>query len=209
MRRHGLRAIQPRAYTPCTTDSTHGLRCALNRLLDQPKLTQANQLWVSNIKCLSLASGQGAYLCACQDACTRQVVGWRVLDTLSEKLATSALCPALLARQPAQGLLVHSNCGGQDCGSAYRALLAQPGCLRLQSRRDACLDNAQAENRLKVFVPVVTAQNPGVGAARVARLPRPGGRAAARSRLFRLLQSRVPTLDARLPDSTSLLFPII
>ena len=34
MRRRGLHALQPKAYTPRTTDSTHGLRCAPNRLLD-------------------------------------------------------------------------------------------------------------------------------------------------------------------------------
>lgn len=34
MRRLGLRALQPKAYTPRTTDPTHGLRCAPNRLLD-------------------------------------------------------------------------------------------------------------------------------------------------------------------------------
>ncbi|GAB2702199.1 hypothetical protein GCM10011495_39060 [Hymenobacter frigidus] len=32
MRRRGLRTLQPKAYTPRTTDSTHGLRCAPNRL---------------------------------------------------------------------------------------------------------------------------------------------------------------------------------
>ena len=101
MRRHGLRALQPRAYTPRTTDSAHGLRCAPNRLLDQPKPTQVNQVWVSDITYLPLASGQWAYLCAFQDACTRQVVGWRVLDTMPEELVTSALRQALLARQPA------------------------------------------------------------------------------------------------------------
>ena len=146
MRRHGLRAIQPRAYTPRTTDSTHGLRCAPNRLLDQPKPTQANQVWVSDITYLPLASGQWAYLCAFQDAYTRQVVGWRVLDTMPEGLVTSALRQALLARQPAPGLLVHSDRGGQYCANAYRALLDQHGCLRSQSRRDECLDNAQAES---------------------------------------------------------------
>ena len=34
MRRRGLHALQPKAFTPRTTDSTHGLRCAPNRLLD-------------------------------------------------------------------------------------------------------------------------------------------------------------------------------
>jgi transposase InsO family protein len=57
MQHHGLRALQPRASTPRTTASTYGLRCAPNRLLDQPKPTQANQVWVSDITYLPLASG--------------------------------------------------------------------------------------------------------------------------------------------------------
>ena len=57
MRRRDLHALQPKAFTPRTTDSTHGLRCAPNRLLNQPKPTQANQLWVSNITYLPLTNG--------------------------------------------------------------------------------------------------------------------------------------------------------
>jgi len=49
MRRRGLRALQPKAYTPYTTDSTHRLRCALNRLLDHAKPIHANRIWVSDI----------------------------------------------------------------------------------------------------------------------------------------------------------------
>ena len=75
MRRRGLHALQPKAYTPRTTDSTHGLRCAPNRLLDQPKPTRANQVWVSDITYLPLANGKWANLCAFQDACTKHVVG--------------------------------------------------------------------------------------------------------------------------------------
>ena len=44
MRRRGLRALQPKAFIPRTTDSTHELRCAPNRLLNQPKPTQANRV---------------------------------------------------------------------------------------------------------------------------------------------------------------------
>ena len=47
LRGHHRRALQPRVFTPRTTDSTHGLRCAPNLLLDQPRPTQANQVWVS------------------------------------------------------------------------------------------------------------------------------------------------------------------
>ena len=48
LRRHGRRALQPKSFAPRTTDSTHGQRCAPNLLLDQPKPTQANRVWVSD-----------------------------------------------------------------------------------------------------------------------------------------------------------------
>jgi putative transposase len=91
---------------------------------------------------LPLASGQWAYLCAFQDAYTRQVVGWQVRATMPEELVTSALRRALLARQPAPGLLIHSDRGGQY----YRALLHRHQAVRSQSRCGECLDNAQAES---------------------------------------------------------------
>ena len=82
MRRRGLRALRPKAYTPRTTDSNHGLRCAPNRLLDQPKLTHANRVWVSDITYLPLANGEWAFLCAFQDEASKQVVGWQVGATM-------------------------------------------------------------------------------------------------------------------------------
>jgi putative transposase len=57
MCRRGLHALQPKAFTPRPTDSTHGLWCAPNRLLNQPKPTQANQVWVSDSTYRPMASG--------------------------------------------------------------------------------------------------------------------------------------------------------
>ena len=155
MRRRGLRALQPKAFTPRTTDSTHGLRCAPNRLLDQPKPTRANQVWVSDITCLPLANGDWAYLCAFQDMGTKHVVGWLVGATMPEELVTTALQRAFFAQPPTPSLVVHSDRGGQYCGNAYRALLHQHGAVRSQSRCGDCYDNAQAESlwsRLKTEV---------------------------------------------------------
>lgn len=146
MRRRGLRALQPKAFTPRTTDSTHGLRCAPNRLLNQPKPTQANRVWVSDITYLPLANGDWAYLCAYQDMASKQVVGWQVGATMPEELVTSALQRAFWAQSPTPGLLVHSDRGGQYCGKAYRQLLHDHQALRSQSRRGDCYDNAQAES---------------------------------------------------------------
>ena len=66
-------------------------------------------------------------------------------------LVTTALQRAFFAQPPTPDLIVHSDCGGQYCGNAYRALLHQHGAVRSQSRRGECYDDAQAENRLKVL----------------------------------------------------------
>ncbi len=77
---------------------------------------------------------------------TKHVVGWHVGATMPEALVTTALQRALLAQDPAPGLVVHSDRGGQYCGNAYRALLYEHGAMRSQSRRGDCYDNAQAES---------------------------------------------------------------
>ncbi|WP_177204733.1 IS3 family transposase [Hymenobacter arizonensis] len=123
MRRRGLHALQPKAFVPRTTDSTHGLRCPPNRLLDQPNPTQANRVWVSDITYLPLANGHWAYLCAFQDACSKRVLGWHVMAAMPEELVTMALQRAFWAQPPTPGLVVHSDRGGQYCGNAYRKLL--------------------------------------------------------------------------------------
>ena len=111
MRRWGLHALQPKAFTPRTTNSTHGLRCAPNRLPGQPKPTQANWVWVSDITYLPSTNGSWAYLCAFQEQCTRQVVSWHMGSTMPETLVTTALQRDLLAQAPAPGLVVYSNRG--------------------------------------------------------------------------------------------------
>jgi putative transposase len=111
MRRQGLHALQPKAFTPRTTDSTHGLRCAPNRLLDQPKPTQANCVWASDITYLPLASGSWAYLCAFQAMDTKHMVGWQVGASMRKELVINVLQRAFFAQLPTPGLLVHSDRG--------------------------------------------------------------------------------------------------
>jgi putative transposase len=146
LRRHGRKALQPKAFTPRTTNSTHGKRCAPNLLLDQSHPTQANQVWVSDITYLPLACGNWVYCCAFQDVCTKQVVGWQVRADMPEALVTTALQRALLAQQPAPGLIVHSDRGGQYVGNAYKTLLRNAKAQLSHSRRGECYDNAQAES---------------------------------------------------------------
>ncbi|MDF7815373.1 IS3 family transposase [Hymenobacter sp. YC55] len=149
--RHALRrrepvAVQPRAFVPRTTQIEHGPRVAANHVLNRPAPTAADQVWVSDITYLPLQNGSWAYLAAFQDVYTKRVVGWQVLGSMPEQLVTTALHRVLLSRQPAAGLLVHSDRGGQYYSNAYRRLLTQRQLVRSMSRRGECYDNAQAES---------------------------------------------------------------
>jgi transposase InsO family protein len=119
---------------------------AANHVLDRPAPTAADQVWVGDITYLPLQNGAWAFLAAFQDVYTKRVVGWQVLGRLPEELVVSALRRALLSRQPAAGLLGHSDRGGQYCGNAYRRLLTERQLVRSMSRKGECYDNAQAES---------------------------------------------------------------
>ena len=148
IRWQGLHALQPKAYTPRTTDSTDGLRCA------------PNWVWVSNITYLPLTNGSWvvpgrACLCAFQNISTKYVVGWHVGNTMPEELVTTTLQRAFFSQPPTSELLVHSDRSGQYFGKTYRAPLHEHGAVRSQSRCDDCYNNAQAESlwsRLKTEV---------------------------------------------------------
>ena len=138
--------MQPKSFVPRTTDSTHSKRCAPNLLLDQPRPTQANRVWVSDITYLPLANGNWVYCYALQDVCSKQVVGWQVRADMPESLLTSALQRALLAQRPAPGLLVHSDRGDQYVGNMYKTLLRDTKAHLAHSRAGERYDNAQAKS---------------------------------------------------------------
>lgn len=45
MAQEGIKAIQPRKFTPKTTDSKYGKKVCNNLLLDIPKVNKPNQVW--------------------------------------------------------------------------------------------------------------------------------------------------------------------
>jgi len=149
-----LRPIQPRSFVPRTTDSRHTMGYSPNLLLDRPRPTGPNQVWVSDITYLPLASGKWLYLAAWVDLWSRKVVGWYLADHMRDELVITALRRALLGRQPADGLILHSDRGGQYASKCFRKLLTGK-YLQSMSRAGECYDNATAESfwsRLKAEV---------------------------------------------------------
>ena len=76
MREQGLKAIQPKSFTPRTTDS-RGVKAAPN-LLAEVKIEEcaAGKLIVGDITYLPLRNGKWCYLAVWQDKVTRRIVGW-------------------------------------------------------------------------------------------------------------------------------------
>lgn len=108
---HGLRAQQPRAFVPRTTDSDPALRAAPNRLLDRPVPTAPGRVWAGDITFLPKQGGGWLYLATWLDRCSRKIMGWDLRETMPEALVSEALRRARAVRRPAAGLVVHSDQG--------------------------------------------------------------------------------------------------
>jgi len=147
MREQELRALQPRRFTPRTTDSRHGLRASPNLLRERGlRPDRPRQVLVGDITYLPLAGGEWAYLATWLDLYSRKVLGWRVAETMTAELVIGALQAALTRERPSRGLIVHSDRGGQYVDAEFRALLRQQGCEQSQSRAGETYDNAYAES---------------------------------------------------------------
>lgn len=94
-----------------------------------------------------LPTGEGWLdLAVVLDLCARAVVGWSMADHMRAEWVPQALSMAIGQRQPATGLLMHTDRGSQYGADSYRQILAQHGIQASMSRKGNCWDNAVAES---------------------------------------------------------------
>ena len=148
MREDNLLAVQRRAFV-VTTDSKHQLEVYLN-LARRMTLTGINQLWVADITYIRLRT-EFVYLAVILDAFSRKVVGWELARTLATRLAKAALEKAIAARQPAPGLVHHSDRGVQYASDEYVQTLQANQMIPSMSRPANPYDNASCESFMKTF----------------------------------------------------------
>jgi putative transposase len=86
------------------------------------------------------------YLTVVLDTYSRMVVRWAMASHRDEALVEQAALMTLARRNPAPGLLHHSDRGSQYTCQDYRALLAQCGIVVSMSRKADCYDNALMES---------------------------------------------------------------
>jgi transposase InsO family protein len=140
-----LVAIQPKSFKPRTTESKHTLGYSPNLLLEGVQVDRLNQVWVGDITYVALQN-KFAYLAMLMDLFSRKIVGWSLDLNMEAPLVIQALQFAIGQRQPAPGLIHHTDRGGQYAAKEYRRLLAGGSMKQSMSRAGDCYDNAFMES---------------------------------------------------------------
>jgi putative transposase len=144
MKQERLKARWISKFKVPTTDSRHKEPIAPNRL-PGIEVQRTDQVWATDAT--AILTGQGwMYLVAVLDLHSRKIVGWAMDKYLDAELAIGALAMAVAGRQPAPGLIVHSDRGSQFASSGYRAVLASHSLVASMSRKGNCYDNAYIES---------------------------------------------------------------
>lgn len=144
MEEAGVQVRYRRKYK-VTTDSNHSKPVFENVLNRQFDVSQPDKAYVSDITYVWTQEGW-LYLAVVIDLYSRKVVGWSMSSRMKAGLVCDALNMAIWQRQPAPGLIVHSDRGSQYASSRYRSLLRKHGFTGSMSRKGNCWDNAVAES---------------------------------------------------------------
>jgi len=110
-----------------------------------------NEIWVSDITYFKLQSGDKMFLCVIIDLFSRKVVGYKVSQTASTQLVTSAFRRAFSERGCPKNLLFHSDRGTQYVSNAFVKLLSANGVKQSFSATGNPYDNAVAETFFATF----------------------------------------------------------
>ena len=148
MREDNLLCLRKRRFV-VTTDSAHPLPVYPN-LAGEMVLTGIDQLWIADITYIRLEV-EFVYLAVVLDAYSRRVIGWALGRTLEATLPLEALEMALRKRQPAPGLVHHSDRGVQYASGDYTGRLKANGVVISMSRKGNPYDNARCESFMKTL----------------------------------------------------------
>lgn len=151
LREQGLKAIQPKSFVPRTTDSRHTYAINPNLLKDKPLPVSTDQIWVGDITYIPLKAGGFCFLAVWMDLFSRKVAGWQLMNNMKEGLVIEAFKKAWNNRNATEGLIVHSDRGGQYAGNIFRKLLTSHKLVQSMSEADNPYDNAFMESYFSRF----------------------------------------------------------
>ena len=144
MRLYSIRGRQTRRYRT-TTKRNKAHRVAPNLMRRDFTAEGPNLKWAVDITYIWTAEGW-LYLAVVLDLYSRRIVGWAMSDRMTGDLTLAALRMALNQRQPAEGLMQHSDQGSQYTSAAYQAVLSAHGILVSMNGVGSWYDNAPVES---------------------------------------------------------------
>jgi putative transposase len=145
MRESSIRSKVARKFKVRTTDSNHTHPVAPNVLDQEFTAEKPDAVWLCDITYIPTGEGW-LYLAGVMDLCSRRIVGWSMAEHMRVELVLDALGMATGQRDPAPGLVHHSDRGVQYCCGQYRAELEAWGMVASMSRTGNCYDNAPKES---------------------------------------------------------------
>ncbi len=132
-----------------TTNSRHPFRRYPN-LVKGMVISRLNQVWLSDITYIRIRTGF-VYLATILDAYSRKAVGYAVSTALDTTLTLQALRMAIARRQPAPGIIHHSDQGVQYASGEYIDELKRHGFLVSMARAGNPYENAMMESFFKTL----------------------------------------------------------
>ncbi len=144
MRLRKLRPKQVRRYKS-TTKRNKAHPVAPNVLNRDFTADRPDHKWLSDITYIPTGEGW-LYLAAILDLYARRIVGWAMSDRMTSDLTLTALKQALRRRQPARGLIHHSDQGSQYTDQAYQAVLQAHSIQPSMNGVGTWYDNAPMES---------------------------------------------------------------
>jgi putative transposase len=144
MREHGLQGVHRRRRGGLTRRDPHAAP-APDLVARDFTPAGPDRLWVADVT--QQRTDQGwLYLAVVLDAFSRRIVGWSMADHLRTELVLDALDMAISQRNPAAGLVCHSDHGCQYTSFAYGRRLTASGLVASMGTVGDALDNAVAES---------------------------------------------------------------
>lgn len=104
----------------------------------------SNEAWAGDITFIPTRQGW-LYLAVVVDLFSRRIIGWATSTVADTRLALAASELAFALREPAPGVIMHSDQGCQYTSDRFVAHLAQHGAVQSMSRKGNCWDNAAVE----------------------------------------------------------------
>ena len=132
-----------------TTDSNHRFPRYPN-LIKEIVINRLNQVWVADITYIRIRTGF-VYLAAILDAYSRRVIGYAISTRLDTTITLKALRMAVSMRNPAPGVIHHSDQGVQYASGEYIDELKSHGFEISMARAGNPYENARIESFFKTL----------------------------------------------------------